>query len=160
MNPCPCGYYTHPTKACQCSTTKIHSYMSKISGPLMDRIDMHIEVPPVKYKELSDQKDAEPSRMIKERVARTHNLQRERFKSEGIFYNSQMDTGLIKKYCLLEDAAQELLKMAMAELEFSARAYNKILKVGRTIADLADSDMILAGHISEAIQYRSLDRSL
>ncbi|MFC1804836.1 YifB family Mg chelatase-like AAA ATPase [Candidatus Omnitrophota bacterium] len=160
MNPCPCGYYTHPSKACQCTTTKIHNYMSKISGPLMDRIDMHIEVPPVKYKELIDQKDAEPSKMIKARVEKIHNLQRERFKAEGFFYNSQMDTRLIKKYCALEAKAQNLLKMAMTELGFSARAYDKILKVSRTIADLAGSEGIGASHISEAIQYRSLDRNL
>ena len=134
--------------------------MGKISGPLLDRIDIHIELPSIKYKELSDNKDAEPSGVIKARVEKARAIQRERFKSEGIFYNAQMNTKLIKKYCVLEDETKELLKMAMTELGLSARAYDKVLKVGRTIADLAESDTILAEHISEAIQYRSLDRQL
>jgi magnesium chelatase family protein len=158
MNPCPCGYYTDPRKACRCNTTKIQNYMSKISGPLLDRIDIHIELPSIKYKELSDTKEAESSEIIKARVEKARAIQRERFNSEGIFYNAQMNIKLTKKYCTLEDEARELLKMAMNELGLSARAYDKILKVSRTIADLAGSDAILAGHISEAIQYRSLDR--
>jgi len=158
MNPCPCGYFTEPRKACRYNTTKIQNYMSKISGPLLDRIDIHIELPSVKYKELSETKDAEPSKVIKERVERAREIQRERFKSEGIFYNAQMNTKLIKKYCMLNDEAKELLKMAMTELGLSARAYDKILKVSRTVSDLAGSDLIRAEHISEAIQYRSLDR--
>jgi magnesium chelatase family protein len=132
--------------------------MGKISGPLLDRIDIHIEIPPVKYKELTEIKDAEPSSTIKAHVEKARAIQRERFKSEGIFYNAQMTPKLIKKYCVLNAEAQELLKMAMTELGLSARAYAKILKVSRTIADLADSKSILAEHISEAIQYRSLDR--
>jgi magnesium chelatase family protein len=134
--------------------------MGKISGPLLDRIDIHIELPSVKYKELSDTKDAEPSVVIKARVEKTRAIQRERFKSEGIFYNAQMDTKLIKKYCILEDEAKELLKMAMTEIGLSARAYDKILKVSRTIADLAESEIIKVEHISEAVQYRGLDRQL
>ncbi len=160
MNPCPCGYYTDPKKACRCSTTKIKNYLGKISGPLLDRIDIHIELPSVKYKELTDRKDAEPSAAIKARVEKARAIQRERFKAEGIFYNAQMDTKLSKKYCLLDDEAQELLKMAMTELGLSARAYDKILRVSRTIADLAGVENIFAGHISEAVQYRSLDRQL
>jgi len=160
MNPCPCGYFTDPRRACSCSTTKIQNYMGKISGPLLDRIDIHIELPSVKYKELSDTKDAEPSVVIKARVEKTRAIQRERFKSEGIFYNAQMDTKLIKKYCILEDEAKELLKMAMTEIGLSARAYDKILKVSRTIADLAESEIIKVEHISEAVQYRGLDRQL
>lgn len=132
--------------------------MGKISGPLLDRIDIHIELPSVKYKELSDTKDAESSKIIKERVEKVRAIQRERFKSDGIFYNAQTNSKLIKKYCILEDKAKELLKMAMTELGLSARAYDKILRVGRTIADLANSENIQAEHISEAIQYRSLDR--
>ena len=134
------------------------SILSKISGPLLDRIDIHIEIPAVKYKELTDVKDAEPSSIIKSRVEKTRAIQRERLKSEGIFYNAQMSTKLIKKYCVLEDAAKELLKMAMTELGLSARAYDKILKVSRTIADLAGSENIKTEHLSETIQYRSLDR--
>jgi magnesium chelatase family protein len=132
--------------------------MGKISGPLLDRIDIHIELPVIKYKELSDTKDAEPSAGIKARVEKTRAIQRERFKSKGIFYNAQMNTKLIKKYCILEEEAKELLKLAMTELGLSARAYDKILKVSRTIADLAGSEPILSEHISEAIQYRNLDR--
>ncbi|MBI5145175.1 MAG: YifB family Mg chelatase-like AAA ATPase [Candidatus Omnitrophica bacterium] len=158
MNPCPCGYYTDPKKACRCSTTKIQNYLGKISGPLLDRIDIHIEIPAIKYKELTDTKDAEVSSVIKERVEKAHSLQRVRFKEDRIFYNAQMNTRLIKKYCVLEDAAKELLKMAMTELGLSARAYDKILKVGRTVSDLGCSEVILPEHISEAIQYRNLDR--
>jgi len=132
--------------------------MGKISGPLLDRIDIHIELPSIKYKELSDTKDAEPSKVIKERVEKAAAIQRERFKEEGLFYNAQMNTKLIKKYCVLEDKAKELLKMAMTELGLSARAYDKILKVSRTIADLAKSEHLLPEHICEAIQYRNLDR--
>ena len=159
MNPCPCGYYTDPKKACRCNPNKIQNYMGKISGPLLDRIDLHIELPSIKYKELTDVKDAEPSKAIKDRVEKARAIQRERFKSEGIFYNARMNTKLIKKYCILAEEAKELLKMAMTELGLSARAYDKILKVSRTIADLAGSETILAEHISEAVQYRSLDKS-
>jgi len=159
MNPCPCGYFTDPKKACRCNPNKIASYMGKISGPLLDRIDIHIELPSVKYKELSDTMDGESSAVIKVRVEKARGIQRERLKSEGIFYNAQMDTKLIKKYCNLDNEAKELLKMAMTELGLSARAYDKILKVSRTIADLDESENIQAEHISEAIQYRSLDRN-
>jgi magnesium chelatase family protein len=158
MNPCPCGYYTDPKKACRCNPTKIANYMGKISGPLLDRIDIHIELPSIKYKELSDTKDAESSSMIKARVEKARAIQRERFKPEGIFYNAQMNTGLIKKYCLLEGEAKELLRLAMTELGLSARAYDKILKVSRTIADLAGSEDIRQEHLAEAVQYRGLDR--
>ena len=158
MNPCPCGYYTDPKKSCTCTTTKIHNYISKISGPLLDRIDIHIELPSVKYKELSDTKDAECSSAIKARVEQARARQRQRFGELKIFYNASMNTKLTKKYCALENEAKELLKLAMTELGLSARAYDKILKVARTIADLGESENILAEHISEAIQYRSLDR--
>ena len=158
MNPCPCGYYTDPRKTCRCNPNKISSYMGKISGPLLDRIDIHIELASIKYKELTEVKDAEPSAIIKSRVEKARAIQRERSSAEGVLYNAQMNTKLIKKYCILENEAKELLRMAMTELGFSARAYDKILKVSRTIADLAGSDSILAEHISEAIQYRGLDR--
>jgi magnesium chelatase family protein len=158
MNPCPCGYYTDPHKPCRCNPPKIQNYMAKISGPLLDRIDIHLEIPAVKYKELTETKDAEPSAVIKARVENARAIQRKRFKSEGIFYNASMNTKLIKKYCILNDEAKELLKMAMTELGLSARAYDKILKVSRTIADLAEAEGISAEHLSEAVQYRSLDR--
>lgn len=132
--------------------------MGKISGPLLDRIDIHIEIPALKYKELSQTQEGETSQEIKKRVERAHEIQRERFKTDGIFYNAQMRTKMIRKYCLLEEEAKELLRLAIQELGFSARAYDKILKVSRTVADLDGSEYILAQHISEAIQYRSLDR--
>ncbi len=158
MNPCPCGYYTDPKKSCRCNPNKIQNYMGKISGPLLDRIDIHIEIPALKYKELSQTQEGETSQEIKKRVERAHEIQRERFKTDGIFYNAQMRTKMIRKYCLLEEEAKELLRLAIQELGFSARAYDKILKVSRTVADLDGSEYILAQHISEAIQYRSLDR--
>ena len=158
MNPCPCGFLTDSRKACHCSTTKIDNYMGKISGPLLDRIDIHIELPSVKYKELTDTSDSEPSAAIKARVEKARAIQRQRFKEEGIFYNAQMNAKQIKKYCVLEPEAKELLKMAMTELGLSARAYDKILKVSRTISDLSGNETINPEHISEAIQYRSLDR--
>jgi magnesium chelatase family protein len=158
MNPCPCGYYTDPKKACRCNPNKIQNYMSKISGPLLDRIDIHIELPSIKYKELSDTKDAEPSKVIKARVEKARKIQRERFKADGIFYNAQMNTKIIKKYCILDNEAKELLRMAMTELGLSVRAYDKILKVSRTVADLGEAENIKTEHLSEAIQYRSLDK--
>ena len=160
MNPCACGYLTDPRKACRCNPNKIASYRGKISGPLLDRIDIHIELPSIKYKELTDTTEVESSSKIKARVEKVRATQRNRFASDGIFYNAQMGAKLIKKYCVLEEEAKELLKMAMTELGFSARAYDKILKVSRTIADMSKSENIAAEHISEAIQYRSLDRSL
>jgi magnesium chelatase family protein len=132
--------------------------MRKISGPLLDRIDIHIEIPAIKYKELTDSKEAESSAAIKARVEKARAMQRERFKPEGIFCNAKMNTRLIKKHCALEEEAKELLKLAMAELGLSARAYDKILKVSRTIADLTGSEVIKPEHVSEAVQYRSLDK--
>ncbi len=158
MNPCPCGYYTDPKKTCRCHPNQIAKYMGKISGPLLDRIDIHIDIPAVKYKELTEAKDAEPSAAIKERVEKVRRLQLERFKEDRIYFNAQMNTKLIKRYCSLNAEARELLKLAMHELGLSARAYDKILRVSRTVADLAGSNTIEAPHISEAIQYRSLDR--
>ncbi len=160
LNPCPCGNYFSPQKVCHCSQAKIRNYLGRISSPLLDRIDIHIEVPQVKYQELSDTQDAESSTAIRQRVENARAIQRERFKQEGLFCNAQMHTRLIKKYCVLNAAAKELLKMAITELVLSARGYDKILKVSRTISDLAESEEILPEHIAEAIQYRSLDRQL
>jgi len=157
---CPCGYYTDPKKACRCNPNKILNYIGKISGPLLDRIDIHIELPSVQYKELTDTREAESSVAIKIRVEKARAIQRERFKADRIFYNAQMSHKQVREFCVLGKEESELLKMAMTELNFSARAYEKILKVSRTIADLAGSEVILTEHISEAIQYRSLDRQL
>ncbi|MFA5144770.1 MAG: YifB family Mg chelatase-like AAA ATPase [Candidatus Omnitrophota bacterium] len=158
MNPCSCGYYTDLHKTCRCNPNKISGYMSKISGPLLDRIDIHIELPSIKYTELVDTKESEFSIAIKARVAKARSIQNKRFRNDGIFHNARMNTKLIRKYCALEDEAKELLKMAMTELGFSARAFDKILKISRTIADLAESEIILVEHISEAVQYRNLDK--
>ena len=160
MNPCPCGFYTDPHKQCRCNTTKIERYLSKISGPLLDRIDIHIEVPAIKFKELSGSDNPEPSAEIRKRVKKARDIQLKRFQDDGIFANSHISTKQLKKYCALDKEGQDLLKAAIEELGFSARAYDKILKVARTISDLDESELIQAEHISEAIQYRSLDRKL
>ncbi len=159
MNPCKCGRYTDARSSCRCSTTQIHSYRAKISGPLLDRIDIHIEVPAARYQELSSNLPAESSAQIKDRVNKARGIQRERFKDESIMCNAQMSHRQVRKFCTLGKEESELLKMAIQELNFSARAYDKILKVTRTIADLAGSEQIKTEHLSEAIQYRSLDRN-
>jgi len=158
MNPCPCGYFTDPKKTCRCNSTKIERYLSKISGPLLDRIDIHIDVPSLKYKEIVDSKLSEPSYQIKERVKKAHRIQKQRFKDEKIFFNSHMNHKQIKKYCALNEEIIELLKAAMESMNLSARAYDKILKVSRTIADLEGCENIKTEYLSEAIEYRSLDR--
>lgn len=161
MNPCPCGFFTDPTRECSCNSIQIQKYMSKISGPLLDRIDIHIEVPAVKYKELSSENKSENSEQIRERVVKAREIQQSRFKSNAhIFSNSGMGSKEVRNYCKLDNTCSELLKMAMNKFGLSARAYDRILKVSRTIADLESSDSILPHHISEAIQYRSLDREL
>ncbi|MGD8780379.1 MAG: YifB family Mg chelatase-like AAA ATPase [Ignavibacteria bacterium] len=161
MNPCPCGYFTDPKKECTCSSVNIQKYMAKISGPLLDRIDIHIEVPAVNYKELSSDVKGEPSSSIRERVVKARQKQYERFRTyKHLYTNSDMGSKEIREFCKLDSACSELLKMAMTKLNLSARAYDRILKVSRTIADLENQDNILPQHISEAIQYRSLDRQL
>ncbi len=160
MNPCPCGYYTDPKKACRCNPNKIQNYMGKISGPLLDRIDIHIEVPAARYQELTSTQPAESSVQIKERVNKARTIQGKRFREEGILCNAQMSHKQVRKFCVLGKQEDELLRMAMTELNFSARAYDKILKISRTIADLAGSEQIKTEHLSEAIQYRGLDREL
>lgn len=158
MNPCPCGSLGQHKNPCRCSTTQIARYRSKISGPLLDRIDIHIDVPAARYQELSSNLPAESSAQIKERVNKAREIQRERFNAEGILCNALMSHKQVRKFCVLGKEESELLKMAMTELDFSARAYDKILKVSKTIADLAASENIKTEHLSEAIQYRSLDR--
>lgn len=161
MNPCPCGYYTDPTKECTCTQQMIQKYMAKISGPLMDRIDLHIEVPAVKYKELASKERGEPSEALRARVIAAREIQRKRFAGrKGLFANADMQANDIREFCRIDAQGEELLKMAITKLGLSARAYDRILKVGRTIADLAHSPDIRSEHLSEAIQYRSLDRTM
>lgn len=159
MNPCPCGYYNHPEKECVCAPGVVQKYLSKISGPLLDRIDLHVEVTPVPFGELTKQKDSENSAVIRERVIRARNVQTKRFSNNSeVYCNAQMKTKDLARYCQLNEAGQTLLKNAMERLGLSARAYDRILKVSRTIADLDTSDNIETNHLAEAIQYRSLDR--
>ena len=160
MNPCPCGYYGDPKKECSCTPLQIHKYRAKVSGPLLDRIDIHVEVPPVKYKELSDDSGGETSSVIKDRVNRAREIQKQRFKGKGIYSNSQMSPSMVRKQSKPDAEGLKLLETAIDKLGLSARAYDRILKVSRTIADLDESENVLSQHISEAIQYRSLDRSL
>ncbi|MCX6997897.1 MAG: YifB family Mg chelatase-like AAA ATPase [Kiritimatiellaeota bacterium] len=159
MNPCPCGYYSDPKHECRCTPQQIRRYRNRISGPLLDRIDIHIEVPAVRYQDLVSVEKGESSAVIRERVIRARQIQQERFKgSARVHCNATMRSRDIHKYCALGPEAQEMLKMAITELNFSARAYDRILKVARTIADLAGAEQIETAHVAEAIQYRSLDR--
>ena len=158
MNPCPCGYYADPKHACRCSFQQIHRYRSKISGPLLDRIDIHVEVPAVPYKDLMTESSAEPSADIGRRVAAARNIQSQRFKRARIYCNAQMSSRHIKIHCKIDDASRRLLESAIDKLGLSARAFNRVLKIARTIADLSAEPAIRVDHISEAIQYRNLDR--
>ena len=159
MNPCPCGYYNHPTQECTCLPGTVEKYLNRISGPLLDRIDLHIEVVPVPFEELSKKNTGEQSKDVRARVIKARKIQTERFADiPNIHSNAQMNSKLIQKYCALDDECYKLLKGAMDRLNLSARAYDRILKVARTIADLDDSDNIKTEHLAEAIQYRSLDR--
>ncbi len=159
MNPCPCGYFNHPEKECTCSPVMVQKYLNKISGPLLDRIDLHVEVTPVPFSELSSTRTSEPSSTVRERVLNARAIQAKRFDgSEGIYCNAQMSSKQLKEICVINPIGQNLLKTAMDRLNLSARAYDRILKVSRTIADLADSEEIKPEHLAEAIQYRSLDR--
>jgi magnesium chelatase family protein len=161
MNPCPCGYYTDPAKECTCQPGEIQRYLSRISGPLLDRIDLHIEVPAVKYRDLASREPGESSSAIRSRVAQARERQAARFRGrQGLYSNAGMQVGEIRRFCRLDSTGEELLKTAITKIGLSARAYDRILKVGRTIADLASSDEIRPGHIGEAIQYRSLDRNM
>ena len=159
MNPCPCGFYNHPTKACTCSPGQVQRYLNKISGPLLDRIDLQIEIVPVPFEEISSTAPGETSAEIRERVIAARKIQEERFNGEeGIHCNAQMTPKLISKYAVLDEVSLAMLKTAMSRLNLSARAYDRILKVARTIADLDNSENIQAQHIAEAIGYRNLDR--
>lgn len=159
MNPCPCGYYNHPEKDCVCAPGIVQKYLNKISGPLLDRLDIHIEVTPVNFDELSANSMAEKSESIRQRVVKAREIQTIRFKKcLFVHANAQMSTRSLRQYCKINQQCKDLLKIAMERLGLSARAYDRILKVSRTIADLDGVDTIKANHVAEAIQYRSLDR--
>ncbi|MBU0697562.1 MAG: YifB family Mg chelatase-like AAA ATPase [Bacteroidetes bacterium] len=159
MNPCPCGYYNHPEKECVCGPGVVQKYLSRVSGPLLDRIDLHVEVTPVNFDELSSERQSEKSEVIRERVIKARNIQNKRFEDfDDIYSNAQMSPQMVRDICKISDAGQILLKKAMEKLGLSARAYDRILKVARTIADLAESEDIGIEHLAEAIHFRSLDR--
>lgn len=159
MNPCPCGYYNHPEKECVCAPGVVQKYLNKISGPLMDRIDLHVEVTPVSFNELSSTRKSEESAQIRERVIKAREVQEKRFNGKNNLYcNAQMEAQMVQEICVIGDAGKNLLSRAMQKLSLSARAYDRIIKVSRTIADLAGSEEIKTEHLAEAIQFRSLDR--
>jgi magnesium chelatase family protein len=161
MNPCPCGYWGDPGRTCTCGTSGVERYLARLSGPLLDRIDIHIEVPAVPYKELSTDRSGEPSAVIRDRVNRARTIQLERFaRRPGIYANAHMTPKDLRTVCRVSDGADGLLKSAITRLRLSARAYHRILKIARTIADLAGAAEIQAAHVSEAVQYRSLDRPI
>ncbi len=158
MNPCPCGFYGHPTKKCTCPNGAPSRYLSKVSGPLLDRLDIHIEVPPVNFEELSDTKKGESSELIRARVNTARRIQIKRFEGTSVTCNANMTSEMTRKYCILTDNASQMLKASFDRLGLSARAYDKILRVARTVADLDGVELIDVKHVAEAIQYRSLDR--
>lgn len=158
MNPCPCGFYNHPEKECVCGPGVVQRYLSKVSGPLLDRIDLHVEVVPVSFDEMTARRKSETSTEIRDRVVKARDRQSNRFKDQAIYCNAMMSSNQVKEICAISDSGNALLKTAMERLGLSARAYDRILKVSRTIADLSDADEILVEHLAEAIQYRSLDR--
>jgi magnesium chelatase family protein len=158
MNPCPCGYYNHPTKECTCGSVNVQRYLNKVSGPLLDRIDLHVEVTPVLYEDLANQEPEEGSKEISIRASKARKIQNERFETMSFHCNAHMNSSAIKENCSLTYDCKEILRKAMNNLGLSARAYDRILKVSRTIADLDDAQLIEPKHITEAILYRSLDR--
>lgn len=158
MNPCPCGYYGHPSGKCVCSQNAVTRYLNKVSGPLLDRIDIHVEVPPVKYEELASKKSGETSAQIKARVNKARHIQQERYRGWGVSCNAQITTPMLKKFCSLDDEADAYLKRSFDNLGMSGRAYDRVLKVARTIADLDESESIRRTHLAQALRLRSLDR--
>lgn len=159
MNPCPCGFYAHPRKECTCTKNAVEKYLARVSGPLLDRVDIHIEVPPVEYEDIASKREkAEKSEEIRKRVNKAREIQNKRFEGSDTNCNAKMSSAQTKKYCQLNDEAQILIKSAFENMALSARAYDKILRVARTIADLDSKEEISAEHIAEAVQYRSLDR--
>jgi magnesium chelatase family protein len=155
MNPCPCGYYNHPTKPCTCSETMVTKYQKRISGPLLDRIDIHVEVPQVEYEKLSDTRYVESSEKVRQRVDAARERQRKRFAGViGITDNANMRPAEIRKFCALDEAGKNLMQTAMSQLQLSARGYHRVLKLARTITDLAGSESIQPPHLAEALQYR------
>jgi magnesium chelatase family protein len=159
MNPCPCGFYNHPTRPCVCPAGAVQKYLNRISGPLLDRIDIQIEITPVPFEKMSEQKNAETSAMIRERVIRARDIQKKRFETQQeVYCNAQMSSKLLREFAVPDEAGLQLLKNAMQRLNLSARAYDRILKLSRTIADLDESNVILPPHLAEAINYRNLDR--
>jgi len=159
MNPCPCGFFNDPTRDCRCSKPQIERYVSKISGPLLDRIDIHVDVPAVRYKELRGPAATEDSAAVRARVTSARERQLTRFRGKKIFSNAQMTSRLVRQVCPIDAAAEKHLEDAITRMGLSARAHDRILKVARTIADLDASEAILAKHVSEAVQYRTLDRT-
>lgn len=154
MNPCPCGYYGDPVRQCSCSSSVITKYQKRISGPLLDRIDIHVQVPRVEYDKLSEDRLGEPSSQVRSRVEESRQVQRDRFRGSSISCNADMHPAEVRKYCSLDDTCRKLMKTAMNQMQLSARAYHRILKLARTIADLAKSDPIMPEHLAEALQYR------
>jgi len=156
---CPCGFYNHPIKECTCAPGIVQKYLNKISGPLMNRIDLHVEVTPVAFEELSSTRKSETSNTIRERVIQAREMQEKRFAGKnGLYSNAQMRAQMVQEICIISESGKTLLGRAMQKLNLSARAYDRIIKVSRTIADLAGSDEIKTEHLAEAIQFRSLDR--
>jgi magnesium chelatase family protein len=160
MNPCPCGHYGDVHKTCRCTSQQIRQYQAKISGPLLDRIDIHIDVPAVKYRDLKRKDNGESSAAIKRRIENARSMQGDRFRNMETLCNARMSDQQIRQCCILDEDSQRLLEMAIDKLGLSARAYSRILKVARTIADLDENKQINASHIAEAIQYRNLDRRM
>jgi magnesium chelatase family protein len=161
MNPCPCGHYGNVKRECRCSPAQVQKYRGRISGPLLDRIDIHVDVPAIDIQDLTGPAESESSELVRNRVARARLVQRKRLRSEnGVRCNARLPNRLIRKHCQLDSAGLDLIKQAASTLNLSARAYDRILKVARTIADLAGSEGINVDHLSEAVQYRALDRNL
>ena len=158
MNPCPCGFFGHPTKPCTCTPNAVHKYLNRISGPMLDRLDLHVEVPPVDYAALSSDVKAESSAEIRERVNKARKIQLERYKGTNITCNARLTPSMLKKFCVMSEDASKYLALSFERLGMSARAYDRILKVARTVADLAGSEIIEKEHIFTSISFRSLDR--